>query len=378
MEAVGVMAGGMAHNFNNNLSIILGNIQLAKMELPTDTTCNTYLANAKIAVIRARDLIKQIMTYSRKGSQPKELIQLNSLIEETVSLLSSTIPSSINFHHHIAPDCAKISVIADASQIQEVLLNLCNNASHAMQEQGELTLTLELAELKQKQIPMQYSCHSGPYLHISVQDNGSGIPIEIQDKIFDPFFTTKNLHEGTGMGLATVQSIMEQHKGMITFDSIAGQGTTFHLYFPIITSSQTTVSLPSANSEICKGTAKILYVDDDQLLATACEQMLTAMGYQVTGMNDSQETLKLFSVNANHFDLVITDQTMPGLTGMQLIHEIKKIRPEIPTILCTGYSSKVDKQAVEQAGINAFLLKPLDMSNLSQTIRRVLDQKDPE
>ncbi|MDY0189955.1 MAG: PAS domain S-box protein [Desulfuromonas sp.] len=379
MEAVGVMAGGMAHNFNNNLSIILGNIQLAKMEIPADAPGSTYLANAKIAVLRARDLIKQIMTYSRKGEQrPKELIQLTSIIEETASLLHSTIPSSINFHHSIAPDCANTSILADVSQIQEALLNLCNNATYAMQEQGELTLALDLAELKQKDIPAQHSCLPGAYLHISVQDNGSGIPVELQDKIFDPFFTTKNLHEGTGMGLATVQGIMEQHKGMITFVSREGQGTIFHLYFPIVNSSQPPTTTHSANNEICHGTAKILYVDDDPLLATAFEQMLTTMGHQVTGMNDSQETLKLFRVNAEHFDLVITDQTMPGLTGMQLIHEIKKIRPEIPTILCTGYSSTIDKETVTQAGIDAFLLKPVDMPELSQTIRRVLTKKEPE
>jgi PAS domain S-box-containing protein len=377
MEAVGYMAGGMAHNFNNNLSIILGNVELAQMQQPTGSEVITFLENAKIGIRRSRDLVQKIVTYSRQGIQQMAPTQLTSITDETISLLKSTMPSTINLQNVYSSECNATLINADASQIQEVLINLCNNAIQAMQEKGELKIQLETVELTQQEIPAQYDCLPGRYAKLSIKDSGCGMTAEIVDKIFDPFFTTKEEYAGVGMGLATVQGIVIQHGGIIKVDSTPGQGSVFNLYFPII--EQTHIVEPAAEDKTTpRGTERILFVDDDEMLTHLGEQLLTKMGYQVTAMTDSAEALKMFAANAEHFNLVITDQTMPNLCGTDLIVELKKISPDIPTILYTGYSSKVDEAEAKKMGINAFMMKPLDPVQLAQTVRRVLDGIETE
>ncbi len=371
MEAVGVMAGGMAHNFNNNLAIILGNLELSKRKIPPHSEVLKYLDYAKIAVGRSRDLVKQILTYSRNEVQSQAPLQLSHLLQETISLLRSTIPSSVKLRQEVCPDCDNVYIKADASQIQECLINLCNNAVHAMNEQGDLLLRLERIDLEMADIPARNDCSPGTYLCLSVQDNGCGIPAEIQEKIFDPFFTTKELYEGTGMGLSTVQGIVEQHQGMITLKSNVGQQTIFNLYFPVVDQLEKDKSVIAA-AELHRGSERILYIDDDEMIADLNDQMLTEMGYQVTIQTDSIKALNLFSENVNNFDLIITDQTMPELTGKELIEEIKKLRPEMLTILITGFSSKINEEEARQMGVSAFLMKPVDYQKLSQVIRDVL------
>jgi PAS domain S-box-containing protein len=373
MEAVGVMAGGLAHNFNNNLTIILGNLELSKMKLPPQSELEKYLDSAKIATVRSRDLVKQIMTYSRIDAISQTPMQLSLLLNETISLLESTIPSSVKLQQEINPNSDQAYIQADASQIQECLLNLCNNAVHAMEEKGELLLRLEQVELKQKDIRARNDCPPGKYLCLSIQDNGCGFPAAIREKIFDPFFTTKNLHEGTGMGLATVQGAVEQHHGMITVESGVGQGTTFNLYFPVVDQPEKE-AVAVTEVELQKGTERILLVDDDEMIVNLNEQLLSEMGYQVTAQTDSVEALKIFSANVDGYDLVMTDQTMPELSGVELIQKIKTLRPEIPTILCTGYSSKVNDEEARQLGISAYLMKPVDFPELLQVIRNVLEK----
>ena len=370
MEAVGYMAGGMAHNFNNNLGIILGNVELSQIKVQ-DTTVQGLLKNAKIAILRSRDLVSQIITYSRKGIQNKAPMTLLSVVDETIDLLGATLPTTINLQKSTGPYCASTFIHADASQVQEVLVNLCNNAVHAMNEKGELTISLEPVELSQTEIPAQYDGTPGHYAKLSVQDTGGGMPIEMLDKIFDPFFTTKEDYEGAGMGLATVQGIVAQHGGVIKVNSIPDQGTVFNLYFPIV--DEIVTEPETEDSSLPGGTERILFVDDDETLASLGEQLLTEQGYQVVIMTKSSEALKMFAVNADRFNLVITDQTMPDLTGEELIQEVKKISPDMPTILCTGYSSKIDEDKAKELGINAFLMKPLDLPKLLQTVRRVLD-----
>ncbi len=372
MEAVGFMAGGMAHNFNNNLSIILGNVELSQMKQAPGSEVIPLLENAKIAVRRSRDLVQKIITYSRKGIQNKAPMQLTTIIDETIDLLNSTLPATVTLQKDFGPDCHTKLINADASQIQEVIINLCNNAIHAMGEKGELTISLEPVKLEQNNIPVQYDCLPGLYAKLSVQDSGCGMPAEILDKIFDPFFSTKEEHEGAGMGLSTVQGIVAQHGGIIKINSVVGQGTVFDLYFPII--EKTKIDDPIVeDATLPKGTERILFVDDEEMLASLGAKLLTEMGYQVSIMNESTEALKMFTANSDRFDLVITDQTMPNLTGKELIEELKKVRPDIPTILCTGYSSKIDEYEAAELGISAFLMKPLALPTLSQTVRRVLD-----
>ena len=374
MEAVGIMAGGMAHNFNNNLSIILGSIELSKMKMPPDAKIDGYLSNAKTAALRSSDLVKKILTFSRQGAKSKAPIVLPLIIDETLNLLHSTIPATIKLQRRISSKSHNVMINADSSQVQECLVNLCNNAMHAMDEEGSLTIALDIIEVQQHDIPVQYECEPGHYAKLSVQDTGCGMSTETIDKIFDLFFTTKPVDQGTGIGLSTVQGIVAEHDGMIKVNSTLGEGTTFELYFPLLQQPQAT-EVTTANENMSGGTEHILFVDDDEILVNLGNEMLADMGYQVTTMTDSNEALKLFRDNLNRFDLVITDQTMPGLTGEHLIEEIKEIRPDIPTIICTGYSSKIDEKKAATLGANAFLMKPLRMPDLLQTVRRVLDRE---
>ncbi len=300
-------------------------------------------------------------------------LQLPLIIDETLKLLGSTIPSTIQLNQTISPDSYHATINADASQIQEILLNLYNNAVHAMDEKGELNIILDVVELTNKDIPTPDHHKPGRYAKITIQDTGCGMTAEVQEKIFDPFFTTKEMYEGTGMGLSTVQGIINQHDGLIKVISTLGEGTTFELYFPIIEKTQTAQPTP-VKADTPHGSERILFVDDDEMLAKLGELLLTEIGYQVTTMTDSSEALKLFAANPDYFDLVITDQTMPDLTGKELIQELLKIKPDLPTILCTGYSSKVSEEEARELGASAFMMKPLDLQELAQTVRRVLDE----
>ncbi|MBN1956803.1 MAG: PAS domain S-box protein [Desulfuromonadales bacterium] len=374
MEAVGYMAGGMAHNFNNNLSIILGNLELTLMKQPPGSEVINFLENAKIAVRRSRDLVQSLMTYSRKGVQQKSATRLTTIIDETIHLIQVTIPSTVLLKKHYAAGCEARRIHADPSQIQEVLINLCNNAVQAMDEKGELTILLEPVTIRPRDIPIQYDCLPGNYAKLSVQDSGCGMDEETLEHIFDPFFSSKEAYEGAGMGLATVQGIVAQHGGMIKVSSRLNQGTTFDLYFPFVAEIDGDERVPQ-DDELHGGHEQILYVDDDPVLIELGKELLGEMGYGVSVMNDGEDALKMFSADAERFDLVITDQTMPGLTGEELIHRIKAIRSDIPTILCTGYSSKMDEAKAEELGISAFMMKPVESSRLLQTIRKVLDER---
>lgn len=375
MEAVGVMAGGIAHNFNNNLSIILGNLELSKRKLklndfPKIISC---LENAKIAVLRSRDLIKQIMLYSSQSKQGKGSIQLYLMVDETLQLLHAAIPTTINLQQRLSDDSQMLTISADASQLQECLINLCNNATHAMEEKGELTIGLEKTILEKQDIPIQYDTQPGTYACISVTDTGCGMSQDVMDKIFDLFFTTKPIDQGTGVGLSTVQGIVKGHGGLIKVRSTLGKGTTFDLFFPIIETNETMIG-SSDDTKIFIGTERILFIDDNGDLAQLGAEMLSEMGYQVTAISDSQEALKLFTLSPDRFDLVITDQTMPDISGEELIQQIRQLCPTIPTIICTGYSSKINEIEAKKLGVSAFLMKPLTFTDLSQRVRQVLDE----
>ncbi len=372
MEAIGLMAGGMAHNFNNNLAIILGNIELAQIKMPAASDVIEYLKNAKIAVLRSRDLIQQILTFSRKGEKDIVPMQPALVVDETLMLLRSTMPSTVNLQQVISKSSRDVSIKADPSRIQEVLLNLCTNAVHAMEEKGDLTISLEAVLLQPQDLPAQYGGMPGRYVQLSVQDSGSGITEDAQKKIFDPFFTTKDVGKGTGMGLATVYGIVEQHNGMIKVKSVVGEGTTFEIYFPVIEFQQLESS--SIIHDLPKGDENILFLDDDEMITNVWSQMLSEHGYKVSSMTSSTETLKLFTANPDYFDLVITDQTMPDVSGQDLIKELLKIKPKLLTILCTGYSTKIDEDKAKKLGIKAFCMKPLDLAELLEKTRRVLDE----
>ncbi len=375
MEAVGLMAAGIAHNFNNNLAIILGNLDLIKLNLPADATSREYLHNATIGIRRSRELIQQIMTYSRQESRARTVIQPALIIEETLKLLRSTVPSSIELRCQLPPAPDSISINADPTAIQEALINLCTNAVHAMHDKGLLTISLNKVELVQQDIPAQYNCQPGTYARIEVQDLGMGMNRTTLEKVFDPFFTTKEVDQGTGMGLATVQGIVEQHAGMINVHSSPGQGSSFALFFPV-TEAQRHDSLDNLEpASLPGGVERILLVDDEASLAQVNSIMLGEMGYRVEVETNSGQALERLTDRRERFDLLITDQVMPELTGIELARLARRIDPNLPVILCTGYS---DKAAGEEMGLAepcAFCMKPLDMAELLTTVRTVLDHR---
>ncbi|SHJ09353.1 PAS domain S-box-containing protein [Malonomonas rubra DSM 5091] len=371
MEALGVMAGGMAHNFNNNMTIILGNIDLVMLQNSENSELVRQLQNAKIALMRSRDLVRQIMGYSRQEETEMKPAQIAQLLDETLNLLKSTLPSSIELHKQISPQAAETTIIADETRLQEALINLCTNASHAMDEKGVLGIDLKIVDLLRDEIPAQFSCSPGRYLQLSISDTGCGIPAENAEKIFDPFFTTKDVDKGSGMGLATVRGTIEQHHGLIKLESRIGEGSTFKLYFPAVAAAQ---KVENRNQvEIIEGSERILLVDDDEMLATVSETMLRQLGYQVTAFSNAVEALNHFRQDPAAFDLLLTDKTMPELSGIELAQEVKRIRPSLPVILCTGYSSKESEESNIDAIIDAFCNKPLEMAELSQIVRTTLD-----
>ncbi len=374
MEAVGLMAGGIAHNFNNNLAIILGNLELVKMRTSEGEKLGEYLENATIGVQRSRTLVQQIMTYSRQDAQRKATIQPTLVIEETCKLLRSTVPTSVTLA--FASDApVDMAILADSTRIQEALLNLCYNAVHAMNEKGQLTISLQPEIIEKEDIPAQFDCQPGAYASLAIHDTGCGIEADVIDKIFDPFFTTKDIDEGTGMGLSTVLGIVEQHDGFIKVASTPGAGTTVTLYFPIIATGLKQKDKHTFGSNLPHGSERIMLIDDDTMLAHVNATMLTDMGYTVEVENNSPKALKRILQEGEQFDLVISDQTMPELTGADIAIEIRQKYPALPIILCTGYSSQITDADVSALGLAAFCMKPLDMPELLKVVRAALDKK---
>lgn len=374
MEAVGLMAGGIAHNFNNNLAIILGNLELVQLKAGDNVNIADHLRDANIAVHRARDLTKQILTYSRQD--PHDISQLKPamIIDETVKLLRSTIPTTVKLNYSIPHDLAELTINGDSTRIQEALINLCNNAVQAMEETGELTISMTRRSILPSEIPAHSLCQPGDYALLSVTDTGCGMSDEVVEKIFDPFFTTKDVDQGTGMGLSTVQGIVKQHKGFIKVHSVSGVGSTFDIFIPeaVAISAQLHVD---EEIQLPRGTERVLLVDDDELLADIGEMLLSNQGYRVVKEINSLAALELFKQNPDQFDVLMTDQTMPQMTGLELIRELKNIRPDLPTILCTGYSSKVSPEELNRLNVDAFCLKPFKLEDFAHTIRNVLDDR---
>ncbi len=380
MQAVGTLAGGVAHEFNNLLGVIMGSTEMARDEVLPDSFARGQLDRVLKASFRAKDLVKQILTFSRQKFIQKTTVPLNlaSSVRETLDLIKSSIPTSIDININLANDCNP--TLADSSEISQVMMNLCSNAIRAMEEKGIITISLEQLDLNKKKDAKIFGLETGQYLKLSVSDTGDGIDADIKQRVFEPFFTTAEVGQGTGMGLATVLGIMESYGGIITIDSELGKGTTFHLYFP--TTEEKTQDnesfLPTNNKElghILTGTERILFIDDEEMYADTGKDILDSLGYSVTAKKDSREALEAFLAAPNDFDLVITDQIMPHLSGDDLTKEFLSIRPDIPIILCTGYSSQMDEDKAQSIGIKEFILKPIVKIDIAKLIRKVLDEK---
>jgi len=365
MEALGTLTGGIAHDFNNILAAMIGFTELAESRAVKGSGLEHLLRRVMEAGLRGREIVKQLLTYSRKSEQERVPLQFGSLVRETMKLLRASIPSTINMRVKI--DNKSGFILADPAQMQQVLMNLCANAAHAMREHGG-TLDVELGGYSPS---ASDEMRPGPYLRLVVRDTGVGMPADIRDKVFDPFFTTKEQGEGTGLGLSIVHGIVKQHDGYITVESEPGKGSAFAIYFPMI-AERPKARTPDEGT-IPTGRERILFIDDEEALAEMGQEILSRLGYRVESKTGSREALAILRLDPSRFDLVVTDQTMPDMTGVELTREILAIRPDMPIIKCTGYSQLVNADKARAAGIRAFAMKPLTKREIAKTIRKVLD-----
>jgi PAS domain S-box-containing protein len=372
IEAIGTLAGGIAHDFNNILSAVIGYTEMTKVKLE-QPMLQGYLDQVLRACERARDLVGQILTFSRVTQQERKPIDIASLIEESLKLLRATIPSTITFHSQIYPGA--YTVLADPTQIHQVLINLCTNAAHAMRERGgELGVCLDNVEITPQMKPLHVDLNRGLYVKLTVSDTGTGIAPEVISRIFDPFFTTKKTGEGTGLGLSVAYGIVKGCGGSITVHSEPGAGSVFSVYLPAITNIAEVT--PDNLEPIPGGTERVLFVDDEEILVIMWCDILENLGYTVTATTESTKALEIFLSRPDQFDLVITDMTMPGMTGIDLSKEILGLRPAIPIILCTGFSELITEEKAKALGIRGFAMKPLRLGNIAELIRKALDKKE--
>ncbi|MBD3290741.1 PAS domain S-box protein [candidate division KSB1 bacterium] len=371
MEAIGNLAGGIAHEFNNVLGIIIGNTELGLLDVEKWHPVAENLNEIKLASLRAKDVVKQMLSFSRKMDIKREPVDIRIIIKESIKLLRASIPTTIQLRQKFSEKVD--TLVADPTQIHQLVINLCNNAAQAMSDNGG-TLTIELSNitLTNKTAPAHSNLRPGNYVQLSVRDTGHGIPPDALDKIFDPYFTTKDAGKGTGMGLAVVHGIVKAHEGVIDVESSVGSGTAFHIYFPASRKKPQRhktmeISLPT-------GSENILFVDDEKSIVKLCNKILSQLGYSVTYDTDPIHIRELFRSDPQKYDLVITDMTMPNLSGDRLAIDLLQIRPDIPIIICTGFSEKISPEKAEQMGIKGFLMKPVEQVPLAKLVRKVLDE----
>lgn len=366
MEAMGTLAGGIAHDFNNILGIILGYADMAKLQLEAGSSINGDLDEIIAAGKRAGELVKQILAFSHQTDAQCVPLQPLILVKEAIKMLRPSLPSTIEIFQDL--DTEIVTVAADPTKFHQIMMNLCTNAFHAMEEKGG---RLEIS-LKRKRLSKDELVHeAGDFVQLVISDTGSGIPKEIMDKIFDPFYTTKETGKGTGMGLSIVHGIVKSFGGFITINSELGTGTAVQVYLPVINDS--TLLEGEVVDVIPTGNERILFVDDEEMLTRVGKTMLEELGYRVTVNNSSREALELFTKDPRQFDLLITDQTMPAMTGVELARGILNIRGDIPILLCTGYSSLVTADEAKSLGITEFASKPLVRKELARLVRKTLD-----
>jgi PAS domain S-box-containing protein len=372
MEAMGTLSGGIAHDFNNILAAIIGFAEVARDKTPPEWPTRRYLERILTAGLRGRELVKQILTFSRQTAQEKQPLRLSTVVEESVKLLRASLPTTINIV--VSVEKGSGYVFADPTQMQQVVLNLCTNSGYAMRQSGgRLTINVSDFSVASPLNAPDPAMTPGPYMRLEVTDTGEGIPFDIVQKIFDPFFTTKPQGEGTGLGLSVVHGIVAGHGGAMTVSSKPDNGSTFVVYLPKYRQGRPSVTLHGEEA-VPGGHERILFLDDEEALAEMGDEMLSELGYQVVSRTNAREALALIRLDPSRFDLIITDQTMPGMTGVDLATEILTLRPGMPIILCTGFSNLVDANTARAAGIKAFVMKPLTKKEIARTIRQVLDE----
>ncbi len=372
MEAIGTLAGGIAHDFNNILSVIMGYAELAMTSIPENSRAIRDMREVINGSARAKELVQQILTFSRETEQKKAPLKLATVIKEAMKMLRASIPSTIALQSSFN---SRNIILADPTQMHQIVMNLCTNAFHAMEETGG-TIQVELTDTPFEHIPDQVRANLKPgcFVRLSISDTGPGIPKELRERIFEPYFTTKKKGKGTGLGLAIVAGIVKNHNGGIHLNSSPENGTVFDLFFPVYEGQAEIDTGKSIQDDIKTTPARILFVDDEIAIVKLHEKHLRKKGYEVESTASSLEALELMKSNPHHFDLVITDLTMPKLTGIELAKSILGVRPDIPIILCTGYTEKLTPEDIKNAGIRELMFKPVIISDLIKTIEESLNR----
>nr|WP_319392559.1 ATP-binding protein [uncultured Desulfobacter sp.] len=373
MEAIGTLAGGIAHDFNNILSVIFGYSELVCQGAAPGSKLQKNMEKVLTAATKARELVNQILAFSRQTEVQRIPLKIQCVIHDGLKMLRSSIPSTIRIVEQIDPEIGL--VLADPTQIYQILMNLCTNAYHAMEHTGGvLSISLNPRVIHNKDQKMVSHISPGEYVELTVTDTGPGIAPETIDKIFDPYFTTKESGKGTGMGLAIIHGILKEYGGTITVENHEGEGAAFHVYFPVVDKDIEPQKQADVKN-IETGKERILLVDDDDLLLEMGRVLLDSLGYHVTAHTSSIRALTKFQKRPGNFDLVITDQTMPEMTGADIARRMIQVRPDIPILLCTGYSDTIDEETAKSIGIKEFAYKPISMERLSKLIRSALDKK---
>lgn len=375
MEAIGTLAGGIAHDFNNILTPILGYAELIQATTTDDSVAGKDIKEIIKATKRAIDLVGQILTFSRRKEHKLQQVTIQPILKETLKLLRATIPTSIEIRQRIAPDCG--AVLADPTQIHQIIMNLCTNAYHAMQEKGgTLAVSLQPVTLQQNDIPGKFTLQPGEYVRLEVSDSGSGMSQDVLNRIFEPYFSTKAEGKGTGLGLSVVLGIVKGHGGDITVSSEPGQGTTFQVYLPQVARKATdTDTKTTENIQTFSGREHILLVDDEITVLNLEKKILRGLGYQVSASTESSKALQLFLDAPDKFDLIITDMTMPGMNGTELAKSVLAAKPDFPIIICTGYSELITAEKAQEIGIKEYISKPISLKNFAATVHQVLNRR---
>jgi PAS domain S-box-containing protein len=375
MEAIGTLAGGIAHDFNNALAGILGSAELVRGDLPPDHPSQPFVQAILTAGQRARELVQQILTFSRRQESEKRILSLQSIVAECVKLLRSTIPVMVKITHHVEADCPP--VLANPTQMHQVIMNLCTNAWHALPESGgHIDISLRAVEVTVERAMRHGTLRPGTYVRLAVADNGRGMDAATQARIFEPFFTTKSPSQGSGLGLSVVHGIVKAHRGAILVESQPGQGATFEVYLPARSSDQPSVAQPVTVIPRGRG-ERILFVEDEPIVARSTEEILKRLGYAVTRCEQSEEALARFRQAPGDFDLILTDWEMPGMSGAELAAAVHAVRPDMPLLLISGFVGYSVEKTAQTIGRGKVLVKPVSPDVLAQTIAHMLSPVAP-
>ena len=372
MEAIGTLAGGIAHDFNNILSGVIGYNELA-IEKSKEDEVVEFMHEIKKGLHRAKELVRQILTFSRKGERELQPLQIGLIVREAIKLIHSSIPSSISLKQHI--DC-KASVLADPSQIHQIIMNLCTNAYHVMRKDGgELSVSLTETVILPNAMPDEQQIEPGSYIKLQVSDTGCGMDKETQSKIFNPYFTTKPVGEGTGLGLSVVHGIVSSFNGLVTVHSELGKGTTFFIYLPVEKAQKTSADKPQTQEVNLNGKECIIFVDDEEVITNLAVRAFSHFGYAIKAYSDPVDALAAYKADPDACDMVLTDMTMPNMNGKELAQSLLAIDPNLPIILCSGFTEILTKEEALEMGIKGYLQKPMPMGDIIKEIRKIFDEQ---